>query len=695
MFRSIKHQVMFFGGCILLATVLSVVGYSYLSLATMQGGIQGEMRETTRQDAGRWLVALAGQQAGEIAGTFEQALNTAETLAAMLAGNVHQPRPLDRATVTALLKDVAERNSDFLSIYSGWEPNTFDGQDSAYLTNGVHSQATGNFAPYWSRGPAGFTIKPLGDYYSKSLSKTGIRASEWYLCPMESKAACAVDPSVYTVNGQPTLLTSFVVPVLDQGRYLGMVGVDYSLNYLQQLAKQVSGQVFSGQSRVRIISPHGIIAADSAQPDVIGGRLEESGLMDLLNKGEASSQQVSGQLRVLVPIHLKGVTKAWGIIIEVADTALFADADQAEQARSADFSESLWMQLLVGIVVACLGLVGLAWAAGSISRPVQQTASMVRRLSAAGGDLTQRLNVMRKDETGELAEGINRFVSTIHHIVSDTAQSGRDLQLAAHQSAELAQQGLSNSHRQLEEIELVAAAIHEMASTADSVSSSAQITADAVDETRKAVHRGQHVVSNSASGIRELSVQVDVVAQRIAELQQQGQQIGSILDVIRTISEQTNLLALNAAIEAARAGEHGRGFAVVADEVRGLASKTQASTKEIQDMIERLRQTTAEAVSTMGEGKNLSELALQDAELAVTELATIVMSADRIQDMATQIASAAEEQSKVTDDISRNVSNIHEAATASTRLANQQDEQSQQMHKLASDVMDKIGRFRY
>ncbi len=320
---------------------------------------------------------------------------------------------------------------------------------------------------------------------------------------------------------------------------------------------------------------------------------------------------------------------------------------------------------------------------------------MVGRLSAAGGDLTQRLNVMRKDETGELAEGINRFVSTIHHIVSDTAQSGRDLQLAAHQSAELAQQGLSNSHRQLEEIELVAAAIHEMASTADSVSSSAQITADAVDETRKAVHRGQHVVSNSASGIRELSVQVDVVAQRIAELQQQGQQIGSILDVIRTISEQTNLLALNAAIEAARAGEHGRGFAVVADEVRGLASKTQASTKEIQGMIERLRQTTAEAVSTMGEGKNLSELALQDAELAVTELATIVMSADRIQDMATQIASAAEEQSKVTDDISRNVSNIHEAATASTRLANQQDEQSQQMHKLASDVMDKIGRFRY
>lgn len=147
MFRSIKHQVMFFGGCILLATVLSVVGYSYLSLATMQGGIQGEMRETTRQDAGRWLMALAGQQAGEIAGTFEQALNTAETLAAMLAGNVHQPRPLDRATVTALLKDVAERNSDFLSIYSGWEPNTFDGQDSAYLTDGVHSQATGNFAP--------------------------------------------------------------------------------------------------------------------------------------------------------------------------------------------------------------------------------------------------------------------------------------------------------------------------------------------------------------------------------------------------------------------------------------------------------------------------------------------------------------------------------------------------------------------
>ena len=222
-----------------------------------------------------------------------------------------------------------------------------------------------------------------------------------------------------------------------------------------------------------------------------------------------------------------------------------------------------------------------------------------------------------------------------------------------------------------------------------------EVTAQAVDETRHAVHKGQQVVSASANGIRQLSAQVSEVSDRITALQQQGVQIGSILDVIRTISEQTNLLALNAAIEAARAGEHGRGFAVVADEVRTLASKTRASTQEIQQMIDRLRDTTRAAVDTMTEGRQLSSLALRDAEQAVSELATIVQAADRIQDMATQIASAAEQQSKVSEEINQNVSNIHELASASTRVAREQDAQSRQMHGLTETVMSKLGRFHY
>ena len=695
MFRSIKYQVMFFAGCILLATVLSVVGYGYLSLSGMQARIQQESHDSARQQSGQWLLTLADGQASEVARSFELALDAAETLAALLAGNVHQSKPLDREAVTALLKDIGDRNPDFLSIYSGWEANRFDGLDELYQGGSQHSQASGNFAPYWSRGAAGFALKPLGDFYSKTPSATGIRASEWYLCPQESKASCAVDPSVYQVNGQPTLLTSFVVPVLDGGNYLGMVGVDYSLNYLQRLADGISQRVFDGQGRVRIISPMGIIAADSGDGDHVGKRLQDADLLAQLRRAEAGMAENDAGLSVFSPIRLNKVKQAWGIAIEVPSSALYAQYEQLAQARASDFSRGLWTQLLVGMLVAGAGLVGIALAAGSISRPVQQTARMVSRLSSAGGDLTQRLDQNRRDETGALAKGINQFVATVQGIVSDTATSVHELQQAAVASTRQAQQGLASSQQQLEQVELVATAVHQMSSTADSVASSAQITAEAVDETRHAVHKGQQVVSASANGIRQLSSQVSEVSDKITALQQQGLQIGSILDVIRTISEQTNLLALNAAIEAARAGEHGRGFAVVADEVRALASKTQISTQEIQQMIDRLRDTTSEAVDTMAEGRHLSSVALEDAEQAVRELATIVQAADRIGDMATQIASAAEQQSKVSEEINHNVSNIHEAASASTRVARELDAQSQQMHGLTEAVMSKLGRFHY
>ncbi|MEW7866469.1 methyl-accepting chemotaxis protein [Aeromonas diversa] len=695
MFRSIRHQVMLSGGCLLLATVLSVVGYGYLSLSSTQDQIQQTIRAQAREETGRWLEALASQQAGEVGRRFEQALDTAATLAATLGGNTHQAQPITRAQATALLKDVVERNPDFLSIYSGWEADAFDGQDAAFTTEGHHSQASGNFAPYWSKTQHGYNLAPLGDYYSQTLSPTGIRASEWYLCPMESKAACAVDPSVYTVDGKPTLLTSFVVPVLEQGRYLGLVGADYSLNYLQQLAERLSQALYQGQARVRILSPKGIVAADSAKPDQIGKRLDEAGLMATLSQAKAQQYEHDGLLGVFAPIEINRVTQAWGIAIEIPLQALLANHVSAEEARAQQFADGLWMQLLVGILMAVLGLLGLAWAAGFISRPVDQTARMVARLSAAGGDLTQRLDVKRRDETGKLAEGINRFVHSVHEIVSDTAATVQTLQERASGAADQAQQSLENSRRQLQEIEMVATAVNQMASTADSVSSHAQQTAGAVEDTRKAVHRGQEVVGAAAGGIRHLTEQFAEVASQIASLQQQGVQIGSILDVIRTISEQTNLLALNAAIEAARAGEHGRGFAVVADEVRGLASKTQASTKEIQAMIDRLRETTVEAVDTMDEGRSLSEKVLRDAEQAEHELAQIVVAADRIGDMATQIASASEEQSQVTAEISRNVSNIHDGAARSTALAREQDEQGRTMDTLAGDVMNKMARFRY
>lgn len=697
-FRSIKHQITFTGGLSLLLAVSGVSAYCYSSFSGLSATIQHYFQSHTQESTAQWLETLADEEAQTISRTFEQALTSATTLSQILAGNRSSTQPLSREAATQLLRDVLDKNPDFLSVYSGWEKDAFDGNDLAYSGGNRYSQKSGNFAPYWNRGDGTLDLNPLGDYYATKASPTGIRASEWYLCPMESLSACAVDPSVYTVKGQQTLLSSFVVPVISDGKFQGLVGIDYSLNFLQQLAQQVSGEIFNGNSRVRIISPRGIIAADSGNNEAIGKTLsgaDTEQIRQMLQQGKTQVLAQQGNLLVFAPISLRGVQQKWGVVLDVSEATALAKATAAERAIADEFRQAIWIQLLVGLALALFGMLGIGWAARAIAQPLNQVVAMLRRLSAAGGDLTQRLDIRRKDETGELAREVNQLISHIHSIVTDVAGTTLTLQQAAGNSAVSSQQALRRTQLQLQEIEQIAAAVNEMSSTAHSVTDSAQMTASAVEQTRHAVERGQHVVNDTASSIQQLSTQVDSVAGEIQSLELQSQQIGTILDVIRNISDQTNLLALNAAIEAARAGEHGRGFAVVADEVRGLASKTQHSTTEIQAMIDSLRQTTSNAVATMSEGRQLSQQALNDIAHAVNALDEIVTAADQIQDMTTQIASAAEEQFAVTEDINRNIVNINQAASEVADGARKNNSDTQHMNELTAEVMTNLSRFRY
>lgn len=697
-FRSIKHQITVTGGLSLLLAVSGVSAYCYSSFSNLSSTIQHYFQSHTQESTTQWLETLADEEAQRISRTFEQALTSATTLSQILADNRSSPQPLSRDAATLLLRDVLDKNPDFLSVYSGWEKDAFDGNDAAYSGGNRYSQKSGHFAPYWNRGDGTLALNPLGDYYATQASPTGIRASEWYLCPMESLSACAVDPSVYTIKGQQTLLSSFVVPVITDGKFSGLVGIDYSLNFLQQLAQQVSGEIFSGNSRVRIISPRGIVAADSGNRDATGKTLsgaDAEQIRQMLQQGQTRAQAQQGKLLVFAPINLRGVPQKWGIVLEVSEATALAKANAAEAAIAGEFRQAIWGQLLVGLALALLGMLGMGLAARAIAQPLNQVVAMLRRLSASGGDLTQRLDIQRKDETGELAREVNQLISHIHSIVTDVAGTTLTLQQAASNSAVSSQQALRRTQAQLQEIEQIAAAVNEMSSTAHSVTDSAQMTATAVEQTRHAVERGQQVVNDTAGSIQHLSTQVDTVAGEIQSLEQQSQQIGTILDVIRNISDQTNLLALNAAIEAARAGEHGRGFAVVADEVRGLASKTQHSTTEIQAMIDSLRHTTSSAVATMSEGRQRSQQALNDIAQAVNALDDIAAAADQIQDMTTQIASAAEEQFAVTEDINRNIVNINQAASEVADGARKNNLDTEHMNGLTAEVMTNLSRFRY
>ena len=348
----------------------------------------------------------------------------------------------------------------------------------------------------------------------------------------------------------------------------------------------------------------------------------------------------------------------------------------------------------VGVVAVALGLLLGGLLTRSIVRPLRQTVARLHDIASGDGDLTRQLEVSGRNELGDLATAFNQFVEKIRDLVKQVAAGGDQVAAAANELAATSEQTNEQVRRQQGETDQVATAMNEMSATVAEVARNAADAAAAAQTTDQDAAAGREVVEKSVSSINALSSQVNSTAEVVGRLSQDAEEINKVLEVIGGIAEQTNLLALNAAIEAARAGEQGRGFAVVADEVRTLASRTQDSTHEIQGMIERVQNGTREAVQAMETGRTRAQESVERVNEAGESLNAITHSVTRISEMNTQIASAAEEQSSVAEEINRNVANITEVlgqtATGSEQIRNA----SEELSKLASEQQERVGRFK-
>ncbi len=369
------------------------------------------------------------------------------------------------------------------------------------------------------------------------------------------------------------------------------------------------------------------------------------------------------------------------------------------EATSADLSSQVNGTQAMMIILLGVGLVGgllVVWlVSGSICRKVSAAVSAMEEIAEGDGDLTRELNLGGgKDELSRLATAFNTFLAKIRHTVTQVSEAVDGLTSASREMAEVSRQAADGTSMQREESERVATATTEMLSTAHEVVDMAKTASESASSAQNAADRGRSIVEQTRTAIDRLAGDVEQAANVINELEQDSDRIGGVLDVIRGIAEQTNLLALNAAIEAARAGEQGRGFAVVADEVRTLASRTQESTEEIHSMIEKLQSASRQAVKVMETGRSQAGSTVEQAEGTHAALAEIVTEVSTITERNTQIAAAAETQSQVAEEINQNLVNISDVAEQTNRGAVDLQHSTQELEALAGRLNQLVHAFK-
>jgi len=348
------------------------------------------------------------------------------------------------------------------------------------------------------------------------------------------------------------------------------------------------------------------------------------------------------------------------------------------------------MNIIVAIILIAIGL----WVALGVARPIIRASGMLSNIASGDADLTQQMKVDTQDEVGKLASSFNSFVGQLQTLISAIANNSKDVSRIAQNLAASSDSTQRNTEEQQQSVDMIATAMNEMGATVHEIARNANETANAAKQSATETASSQEIVKTSIEGINSLFGKMQSASEVIQTLAQDVGQISSVLEVIRGISEQTNLLALNAAIEAARAGEQGRGFAVVADEVRTLAQRTQESTEEINSMIHKLQGSAKDAVTAMDEGIETAKFSVENADKAGESLNSIIEAIGNISDLSIQVATATEEQSSVVEELNSHILNIKNMSDSTAIESKNINDQCQTLSDSSNELSNMVGNFK-
>ncbi len=695
---SVQWKITLLAGVGLLATITVLTGLSFYFSAQSQRLVNEQTFSSLREQSQSLVRVQAQRQAIHVKQYLDEAAHRAEMLAQsvlFLKFNAEENYTNSselRGSINELLRRSVDNFSNIRGAFVVFNPDALDGEDGNYHgANYVGANDTGRFSPYWVTAEDGSAEQTI-------ITESDITAAQRhrFSCSIDQQTACVLRPE-YSAN--QVLISSITTPLIVDGKAIGLLGLDINLSALQSVISDVDSNLFDGSGKVSLLSDDGTIVAWDQSRQRVGSQFNvNDGLPSemknwLTNGAEYIGWSADQQwLSAYMPVVLG--QSAWGVVIQLPTDKVLAEATALNTHIDALRVESSQVQIVASVVMALVGLIVVLFASAKLVAPIKLLAARLEDIASGEGDLTQRIQLDQQDEVGQLAMWFNRFLDKLQTTMKQVVVAVDEVDTTASEAAKVASNSRDGSQAQFKEVDMVATASEEMTQTAGEVVQHTQTALDAAQQAGEAAIAGQGVIHQSAASMTNLVERMEMAVPVAKELSNSSKNIDEILQVIGGISEQTNLLALNAAIEAARAGEQGRGFAVVADEVRQLASRTQDSVGQIREVIEQLQQGTRSVVAAIEEGNHLAGDTASQVSEAVTSLEQITDSVTAIQTMNEQIMRAAQEQQAVSGEVNRNVSNIRELSESILHQAGSSADISDRLTALAEQQKRLTGQFK-